>query len=137
MTTEIHCPCGAVALRLDGEPLQQFYCHCDDCRAMSGGAYVPVALFPAQAVTRLRGETFAFTLRTMSRHRCRRCGVQMLGEVPGMNLVGVRGDLLPMQRFAPAFHIHCRHAVRPVRDELPHYAGLPAVFGGTEEQVDW
>lgn len=52
--TEVGCLCGAVRLRLEGEPAEQFYCHCDDCQAVSGGAYVGVAVYPAKAVIRPR-----------------------------------------------------------------------------------
>jgi hypothetical protein len=45
--------------------------------------------------------------------------------------------LLPAGSFKPAFHIHCRFAVRPVRDAIPHFKALPAQFGGTDETVDW
>ena len=44
-TTEISCLCGAVKVRIKGEPVEQFYCHCDDCQAISGGAYVSVGSF--------------------------------------------------------------------------------------------
>ena len=37
------CRCGAVQLTMSGEPVVQLYCHCDDCRAAHGGAYVAAA----------------------------------------------------------------------------------------------
>ena len=39
-TTLIECRCGAVAVELSGEPLLQFYCHCDHCQAVHGAAFV-------------------------------------------------------------------------------------------------
>ena len=35
------CRCGAVEIEITGEPIAQFYCHCDDCQIVHGGAYVP------------------------------------------------------------------------------------------------
>ena len=46
-TKGVSCRCGAVELRITGEPVVQFYCHCDDYQAAHGAAYVPVAIYPA------------------------------------------------------------------------------------------
>jgi hypothetical protein len=48
-TTDVSCLCGAVKIRLVGKPLVQFYCDCDDCQAVHGAAYVPVAMFRSAA----------------------------------------------------------------------------------------
>ncbi len=37
--TKVQCRCGAVAVEISAEPIVQFYCHCDDCQAVHGGAY--------------------------------------------------------------------------------------------------
>jgi hypothetical protein len=37
--TEIQCLCGAIKVQIKGDPVEQFYCHCDDCQAASGGPY--------------------------------------------------------------------------------------------------
>jgi hypothetical protein len=50
---------------------------------------------------------------------------------------GVNGFLLPADLFKPAFHSQCQYAVLPVKDDLPHFKGLPALFGGTDEPVGW
>ncbi|SRR5712691_4277762 len=100
-TTEISCLCGAVKVRIKGEPVEQFYCHCDDC------------------------------------HRCAACGTQLMAEVPGLDQVGVKANLLPADMFKPRFHINCRYAVLPVKDDLPHFKSFPAKFGGSDETVNW
>jgi hypothetical protein len=132
---DVICNCGAVKVRLAGWPLQQFYCHCDDCQRATGGYYIGVALFPTEAAD-VEGTTETWTQRQMPRHRCRACGTQMFG-IPTAELIGVRADRLPPGVFRPAFHIHCRHAHLPVNDALPHYAGLPPEFGGDDSRVDW
>lgn len=134
---EITCLCGAVALGIRGEPSQQFYCHCDDCQAVSGGAYVSVALFPADAVAMLRGETAVWTYKTLPRHRCTVCGTAVMGEVPAFDQIGIGGHKLPAHMFKPEFHIQCRYAQLPVTDGLPHYVSVPELFGGSDEQIDW
>ena len=49
----------------------------------------------------------------------------------------VNAYLLPKGVFRAQFHVQCQHAVRPIVDNLPHYRGFPAAFGGKEEFVDW
>ena len=135
-TTEVRCPCGAVAIELRGEPAVQFYCHCDDCRAVGGGAYIGLALYPSASVT-ASGRTDTWTLRSLARERCAVCGTHVFAAIPAFGQHAIKSNLLPIGMFRPAFHIHCRRAVLPVADDLPHFAALPAAFGGTDEQVDW
>jgi hypothetical protein len=136
-STSLQCRCGQVHLHLAAAPVAQFYCHCEDCRAVTGGAFAPVALFPAGSVELRGGDTTTWTLRTMPRTRCATCGTLLFGEPPGMGMRGVSGFLLPPALFKPAFHIRCRYALMPVGDELPHFTNVPAAFGGSDETVEW
>ena len=136
-TVDIECLCGAVHVRLSGDAAAQFYCHCDDCQATSGGAYISVAVYPADAVSHIEGELVSWTLKTMPRKRCAVCETQVLAEVPGGKQIGIKANLFPAGVFKPTFHENCRYAVVSVEDELPHYKGYPAEFGGTDEMVGW
>jgi hypothetical protein len=136
-TMTLKCRCGGVQLALSAEPIAQFYCHCDDCQAVTGGAFVPIAIFRAEVLTVIGGETFTWTYKTMPRTRCSHCGTFLFGEPPGMGMRGVSAALLPAGRFKPTFHNQCQFAVMPVKDELPHFKALPADFGGTDETIGW
>jgi len=136
-STEIQCLCGEVRVELTGEPVAQFYCHCDDCQAVHSAAYVPVAMYPARAVTVSRGSPVVWQLRTTPRSTCAACGTRIFAEVPNIAVRTVCALLLPRGRFQPSFHMQCQYAVRPVRDELPHFKGLPAPFGGADETMPW
>jgi hypothetical protein len=136
-TLHVTCRCGAVEIEISGEPVAQFYCHCDDCQAVHGGAYVPEAAYPADAVSVLRGDPLTWKLRRSPRFTCRECGTRLFIEALRVGLRGVNGYLLPAGEFKPTFHVQCQFAVRPVLDDLPHYKSRPARFGGTDEVVDW
>lgn len=136
-TVTLSCRCGSVRLKLSGSAMAQFYCHCDDCRAVTGGAFVAVALFQGDSVSISGNSTFTWTYRTLPRTRCSNCGMFLFGEPPGSGIRAVSGFLLPVGEFQPLFHIHCQHAVIPVKDDLPHFRALPAAFGGTDETVGW
>lgn len=131
------CPCGAIELRVEGKPLAQFYCHCDDCRTMTSGGYAAESVHHANEVTVVRGTPAVWTLARNPRHFCATCGGRLFIEVAARDLRGVNGFLLPAGEFRPQFHVHCNLAVLPVRDDLPHIAKMPAAFGGSNETVNW
>jgi hypothetical protein len=136
-TLHIHCRCGALGLEVAGEPIAQFFCHCDDCQAMHGAAYVSESVYPASSVRVMRGSPSSFALKRNPRVACPACATRLFVDVLAFGVRGVNGYVLPPEEFRPTFHMHCRFAVRPVRDDLPHYAGLPERFGGSDETVDW
>ena len=124
-------------LEVVGPALAQFYCHCDDCQAMHGAAYVTESIYPAARVRVTRGQPTQWVLRRNPRFACPTCATRLFVDVLAFEVRGVNGYLLPPGELSPSFHMHCRFALLPVRDGLPHYAGLPERFGGTNETVDW
>ena len=135
--TETGCRCGAVGLRITGEPAVQLYCHCLDCQAAHAAAYVPAAVFPAKAVEIVRGEPEPMVVKVTQRMRCPECGAYLFSELANVGMRSVSAHLLPKASFKPQFHVQCAHAVLPVVDDLPHYKGFPTIFGGAEEFVAW
>jgi hypothetical protein len=135
--TTIACRCEAVAIEITAEPIAQMFCHCDDCQAVHGGAYAPESVYPAEAVRVVRGEPVVWKLKRAPRFFCRECGTRLFIDVKPLKLRGVNGYLLPAEKFTPTFHMHCRFAIRPVIDELPHYEALAPQFGGPDERADW
>ena len=135
--TQVQCRCGDIEIELTAEPIVQFFCHCDDCQAVHGAAYVPESVYPAASVRIIRGAPASWTLKRNPRVFCPRCGTRLFIDVLALNLRGLNGALLPPEEFHPSFHMHCRYAVLPVRDGLPHYQGRPARFGGSDETVAW
>jgi hypothetical protein len=133
----LSCRCGSAHVRISGSPVSQFYCHCEDCRAVTGGAFVPTALFPAACVAVSGDTVVTWTYKTLPRSRCSVCGTLLFGEPADLGVRGVNGFLLPAEMFKPEFHIRCQQAVVAVKDELPHFKDVPAIFGGVDETVDW
>ena len=133
----IQCPCGSVHLTLTGQPIIQLYCHCDDCRAAHGAAYVASVGYPAEAVTVTQGSLHPRVLKTTPRMACNACGAHLFSELPEFGARSVNAFLLPPGVFQPQMHIQCQHAVLPVVDDLPHYQDWPPAYGGSGETVDW
>jgi len=135
--TRVQCRCGAIEIELTEPPIAQFFCHCDDCQAMHGAAYVSESVYPAAAVKVIRGTPNAWTLKRNPRFVCPTCGTRLFIDVLARGLRGLNGYLLPPALFRPTFHMHCQFAVRPVLDDLPHYKSRAPQFEGSDETVDW
>ena len=133
----LSCPCRVIEIAVHGSPIAQFYCHCDDCRTMTSGAYAAESVHREEEVLVTGGQTAVWTLQRNPRHYCPACGGRLFIHIPSRKLRGVNAFLLPEDAFRPQFHVNCRFAVLPVRDGLTHYAGMPALFGGSDETVDW
>jgi hypothetical protein len=124
-------------IELAADPVAHFYCHCDDCQRVHSAAYVPIAMYPEAAVKVIEGEHTSWKLKQTPRITCSQCGTRMFAMPPGIGLRGVVAYFLPKGTFKPMFHVQCQHALLPVKDGLPHFKGLPAAFGGSDEQVAW
>lgn len=135
--TLLHCRCGAVAIEVTGEPIAQFFCHCDDCQSVHGAAYAPESAYPADSVTVVKGAPTTWKLKRNPRFTCPDCGTRLFIDVLAIGVRGVNGYMLPPGEFNPTFHMQCQFAVRPVRDDLPYYKARAPQFGGPDETVDW
>jgi hypothetical protein len=136
-TTRIECLCGTVKVELLGEPKAEFYCHCDDCQAAHGAAYLSIQMYPAAAVNVIEGNPLSWRLKATPRATCSACGTRVFAEPPGLGIRGVNAYLLPAGTFRPTMHIFCKFARCPVKDDLPHFATVPVAFGGSGETIDW
>lgn len=137
MKSVVACPCGAVEITVEGQPLAQFYCHCADCRKMNSGAYAAESVHRENEITVTRGETKMWMLSRSPRHFCATCGGRLFIEIPSKKLRGLNGLLLPPGEFKPTLHVNCASAEMPIRDDLPHFAAMPPAFGGSDDKVDW
>jgi len=135
--TKFECRCGTVEVEITSEPIAQFFCHCDDCQAVHGGAYAPESAYAADAVKVTRGDPMTWKLKRNPRFTCPDCGTRLFIDVLNLRVRGVNGFLLPQAQFKPTFHMQCQFAIRPVADDLPHYKSRPARFGGSDETMDW
>jgi hypothetical protein len=133
----ITCLCGDLKLEIAGDPIVCVYCHCDDCRAIHGGAYLAAAIYRTTEVRILAGEPLIWRHKSTARATCRRCGARVFAEPPGLGVRSITAHLLPGGVFTPAFHMQCQHALLPVVDSLPHFKGYPAMLGGSDERVFW
>ena len=92
----VRCRCGGVEIEISADPIAQFFCHCDDCQAVHGAAFVPESVYPASAVNVTRGQPSSWTLKRNPRFTCPDCGTRLLIDV--LSLGPARRQRLPPSR---------------------------------------
>jgi hypothetical protein len=138
MTHVGRCFCGAVEIKVEGEPEAMGYCHCSSCRSWSGGPVNAFSLWKPAAVETTRGaDKIAQYAKTeiSERRYCRECGGHLLTNHPTLGLVDVLAATIPTLDFKPAVHVNYAETVLPMKDGLPKLKDFPAEFGGSGEMV--
>jgi len=130
------CFCGAVELRVSGQPNAMGYCHCGSCRSWSAGPVNAFTLWPPDAVEVTKGaENVATYRKTDMSHRqyCRLCGGHLMTVHPTLQMIDVYAATIPGLAFEPQVHVNYAETVLPMRDGLPKLKDFPAEFGGSGE----
>ena len=132
------CFCGAVEIKVTGEPAAAGYCHCDACRSWSAAPVNAFSLWKNEAVTVVRGAdnvgTYHKTERSY-RKFCKACGGHLMTEHPQWGLIDVYAATIPTYRHAPQLHVNYAETTLRMKDGLPKMKDLPKEMGGTGETV--
>lgn len=132
------CFCGAVEIEASGAPLEMGYCHCNSCRAYSGGPLSAYILWKSEDVRVTRGAERLghYNKAGMSdRQFCRQCGGHIMSRHPGLGLTDVRPAIVRGLAFEPTVHLNYVEAILPITDGLPKLKDFPAAAGGSGEMV--
>ena len=124
------CLCGAVRYRVEGEPLEVYYCHCTICQKYSGAPFSAAATFPYESYTLIQGDPR--TNQTSSHYvrlSCRQCGSILGGRQSGNSpkLVTIRiGNLDNPSALKPTSHVFTATRVEwcDIDDGLPTYPDI-------------
>jgi hypothetical protein len=132
------CFCGAIEIKVEGEPLAQGYCHCESCRSWSGGPVNAFTLWKPEAVVISKGEenlgVFHKTGRSY-RKWCKVCGGHVLTDHPEWKFVDVHAATIRAFPFEPQLHVNHAETVLCMRDGLPKLKDFPRDVGGTGDFV--
>lgn len=135
--TKVHegsCFCGAVGIRVEGDPAGMGYCHCASCRRWSAGPVNAFTLWAPAAVHVTRGaEQIASFAKSPNSERkwCRTCGGHLMTAHPQWNLVDVYAAVIDGLEFAPGVHVNYAEHALTMHDGLPKQRDFPAELGGS------
>lgn len=132
------CFCGAVEIRVTGEPVAMGYCHCESCRHWSAGPVNAFSLWKPGAVEVLKGrDRIGVYHKTDRSHRkwCTACGGHLLTEHPLWDLTDVYAATIPTLPFKPAVHVNYQDHVLRIQDGLPKLKDFPKELGGSGEAL--
>lgn len=101
------CLCGAVSYEC-GDPQMLMHCYCKDCQRVTGAAYAPIYIVPADSLNHI-GELGSYTITGsegahIKRSFCTTCGGQLFSgaeEVPTMVFVKA-GSVDELPEISPA-----------------------------------
>jgi hypothetical protein len=128
------CFCGAVQIRVTGQPAAMGYCHCSSCRLWSAGPVNAFTLWKPDAVevTRGREQLGGFQKTPLSHRRfCVTCGGHLFTEHAPWGLVDVYAAVIPDFPFRAQLHVNYGEHVLRLADGLPKQRDLPKEMGGS------
>ncbi len=132
------CFCGAVEIRVSGEPAAMGYCHCASCRSWSAGPVNAFTLWKPDAVRVTKGANGIGTYhKTDKSHRkwCKACGGHLFTEHPAWGLTDIYAATIPELPFKPGIHVHYQETVLRMRDGLPKMKDVPKEMGGSGQSL--
>lgn len=121
------CYCGSVRLQADAPPEAVCYCHCEDCRRVTGAPVAAFACFPADAVKVEPDPGRRSAVPGVHRRFCTDCGSPLTAEfeyLPGQVYVPV-GVMDDASALAPELHAHADRCLSwlHIADDLPRSNG--------------
>ena len=137
-TYEGSCFCGAVQLKVTGEPAGAGYCHCASCRSWAAAPVNAFSLWKPESVQVTKGaDNIGVYHKTEKSYRkfCKTCGGHLFTEHPMWNLIDVYAAVIPSYRHEPQVHVNYGETVLRMRDGLPKMRDLPKEMGGSGETV--
>jgi len=133
-----NCFCGAVEIKVTGEPVAAGYCHCASCRSWSAAPVNAFSLWKPKAVTVTRGADHVGTYHKTERSYrkfCNLCGGHLMTDHPHWGLIDVYAATIPTYRHAPQLHVNYAETVLRMKDGLPKLKDVPKEMGGSGETV--
>lgn len=99
------CECGYVKLAVSQPPFMTAACHCADCQKMASSAFSLTAMFSAEALEVVEGETVRGGLGTtrLDHRCCPRCHSWMFTRIEGRDFVNVRPTMFDEPEWSRPF----------------------------------
>ena len=116
------CSCGALSLRLSGEPRRVYGCACIECQRATGAAFAYRAIFADETVREIVGEVRSWRRisdvgRWIDQHFCPGCGTLLYMSAEALpGAISVSMGCFVERDFPPPAAIHNLHRAAPWLD---------------------
>eukprot|EP01128_Nolandella_sp_AFSM9_P003888 TRINITY_DN170_c0_g1_i1.p1 TRINITY_DN170_c0_g1~~TRINITY_DN170_c0_g1_i1.p1 ORF type:complete len:159 (+),score=30.03 TRINITY_DN170_c0_g1_i1:32-478(+) len=133
------CFCGAVQVKVTGEPVTMGYCHCESCQQWSATPVTGYSLWLDDRIEVAAGKEHlrSFNKKGKAERKwCNLCGGHVLCSLPAFGMTDVFPVLLPTFKFVPTAHANYQEKVMSVHDALPKYADISKEAGGSGVILD-
>lgn len=128
------CFCGAVQVKVSGEPVGMGYCHCDSCRSWSASPVNAFTLWKPEDVEIVEGRDRIGSFNKSpgsTRRWCQACGGHVLTEHPAIGLTDIYAAVIPDFPFKPGVHVHYQETALHIHDGVAKLKDLPKEMGGS------
>ena len=137
------CACGETQWEINS-PTDQWkvcYCHCRNCRLVTGGVFITGALVPRDSFEITKGKEkiieYKCSPEKFHAYKCGSCFspvYQRPVEIPVVNVYITcfkeNNCKTPSNPYKPTFHVNYENRVVDFPDDLPKFLNFPAEFGG-------
>lgn len=123
------CFCGAVTYKIEGDLNAMYYCHCSQCRKLTGSSFATNGSVDASLFSVTGGQEHLDKVPWSEhfRHHCKKCHSWVYGEsdsYPGMRFIPC-GTLNEAPNRSVDHHVCVASKAQwvTINDDLPQYAG--------------
>jgi hypothetical protein len=124
------CACKAVAYEVPDEFVAAYNCHCSNCRALSGSAFLPVGQIEGHRIRVTKGAESLLVegdADSAQEVRCRECFALIYWTYPDGSAGVPYGTLIDEPSLKPTHHqfVGSKAPWYEIRDELPQHDEYP------------
>jgi hypothetical protein len=124
------CACQAVAYEVSDEFVAAYNCHCSNCRALSGSAFLPVGQIEGNKITVIKGAKSLLLEGdppSASEVRCGECFSLLYWKYPDGSVGVLYGTLIDEPSLKPTHHqfVGSKAAWYEILDDLPQHDEYP------------
>jgi hypothetical protein len=124
------CACKAVAYEVSDEFVAAYNCHCSNCRALSGSAFLPVGQIDSNKLTVTTGEGSLLVegdANSGQEVRCSECFSLLYWAYPDGSVGVPYGTLIDEPSLKPTHHqfVGSKAPWYEIRDDLPQHDEYP------------
>ena len=136
---DLTCPCGKTTVKSSTPFVGVGTCHCVECRYLTQGACLEAAIYVNNDSFTHTGELVKWKRPDleMTNYACDACKCVLYHTTKQHQAIVSCSEIKRHYGYVlkGAMHVHYQERVLDIADDLPKFANLPEMFGGTGEMM--